>query len=496
MDLPNAFRTEMEDLWEQTDAPGELNDFLTSFEREASRALLLNTLKIRNANELPETVQRHLHPVPWCDIGYFYDESWPASSEMAYKMGLYYLQDPSAMLPAQAARALPGERVLDMCAAPGGKSFRICGDLQGKGILWANEKVEKRGRALTRNLEMSGCSNAVISCADGLDLPRFFDHFFDLIVIDAPCSGSAMFRKDKRALKSWEEYRGSELLKIQADLLDSAVDMLRPGGRIVYSTCSFSWNEDEGQAEAFLNRHPDFNMKTIQLPGCDKGLARKNGFDGSAAARIWPHRSEGEGQFAVCFVHEGGPAGAAVQYRHERPEREIREAFTFFVRSFLKEDHPLTAELLCEERLRVQGETLHYLNRDIYLPKGLRLFKSGLFLGTLKKAKHKCVFRPAHAFLQAMPDDIMKYQLRLRRGAVLAEYLLRGDTPTARHIEDALEQGMAETSSELHQQGFLSAFEAPSGAFIGVMADGHPLCLLKKDGQRFKNEYPPGWIPG
>ncbi|MCL1844740.1 MAG: hypothetical protein FWF77_02440, partial [Defluviitaleaceae bacterium] len=235
--------------------------------------------------------------VPWCKTGRYYTDERPAKT-IAYHAGLFYIQEPSAMCPAEVLGAEPGQRVLDICAAPGGKSVQIAGKMRGEGLLVSNDASASRSRALVKNLERAGVTNAIVLIEQPRKLAARFPEFFDRILVDAPCSGEGMFRRDPDAIKAYTANKPETCAVVQSEILRHAAKMLAPGGRMVYSTCTFNRVENEDVIEAFLQKHPDFALVEID----HSALGIQAGFDAEQkTARIWPHLSCGEGHFIALI---------------------------------------------------------------------------------------------------------------------------------------------------------------------------------------------------
>ena len=273
--------------------------FAASFSRPRAVGLRLNPLK---GTSLPDLSAFLLTPVPWEPCGYYYDPETRPGKSTYHEAGLYYLQEASAMAPAALLDPKPGERVLDLCAAPGGKSTQLAGKMQGRGLLVCNEINSKRAKILASNIERLGIANALVLNEHPQRLEARFEGYFDKILVDAPCSGEGMFRKEEAAVTDWSEETVLMCARRQAEILHSAAQMLRPGGRLVYSTCTFSPEENEGSVSEFLHTHPDFSIEAVDalwfspgrpdwiehpVPGLEKTF------------RLWPHRLLGEGHYCA-----------------------------------------------------------------------------------------------------------------------------------------------------------------------------------------------------
>lgn len=275
----------------------EYEAFLASYDLPRAVGLRLNPLKTPTPPELPFA----LEPVAWAPTGFRYDPGQRPGLHPWHEAGLYYLQEPSAMAPAELLDPQPGERVLDLCAAPGGKSTQIAGKLRGQGLLVCNEYSPKRAKILSQNIERMGISNSLVLNETTRRLANRFTGWFHRIMVDAPCSGEGMFRKEAAALEDWSPDNVELCAKRQADILDDAAVMLRPGGRLVYSTCTFAPRENEEAVLAFLERHPEFEPETVEAPWFTPAAP---GF------RLWPHKLRGEGHYAAVLRKTGGQAHA------------------------------------------------------------------------------------------------------------------------------------------------------------------------------------------
>ncbi|MBP1989232.1 RsmB/NOP family class I SAM-dependent RNA methyltransferase [Paenibacillus eucommiae] len=256
-ELPELFVSKMKDL-----LGGELKEFLDSYEQPRAFGIRVNTLKV-GMNEFLEKSPFAVTSVPWAAEGLYYEEGERPGKHPYYHAGLYYIQEPSAMSPVELLDVHPGERVLDLCAAPGGKSTQIAAKLQGRGVLVVNDNHSDRVKALVKNLELFGVRNAVVLNEKPERMLAPFAGFFDKILIDAPCSGEGMFRKEEGMMAQWERHSVTECSLMQHELLGQAAQMLAPGGRLVYSTCTFSPEENEAQIAEFLDSHEDFEVVRV-----------------------------------------------------------------------------------------------------------------------------------------------------------------------------------------------------------------------------------------
>jgi NOL1/NOP2/sun family putative RNA methylase len=254
--LPQKFTEKMKKL-----LGAEFDNFMSSYDDQRLYGLRVNRLKLDAAawKEL-SAFGADAKPVPWCEEGFYYKEGQRPGKHPHYHAGLYYIQEPSAMAPVELLDVQPGHYVLDLCAAPGGKSTQIAAKLQGSGVLVTNDNARERTKALAKNIELAGVRNAIVLNEEPERLAPVFAEWFDRILIDAPCSGEGMFRKDDSMIADWEKHSVERCSLMQRDILRHAAAMLAPGGRLVYSTCTFSPEENEQQIAAFLAEHNDFDI--------------------------------------------------------------------------------------------------------------------------------------------------------------------------------------------------------------------------------------------
>ena len=245
--------------------------------------------------------------VPWAEGGFYLRPGARPGASVAHWAGAFYLQEASAMLPAAALKARPGERVLDLCAAPGGKASQIALTMGGEGVLVANEVDAARARVLAANLERLGVTNALVLNETPARLAARWPGYFDAVLVDAPCSGEGMFRRDPQSREAWTDAAPRGCRKRQGEILDAAAKLVRPGGRLLYSTCTFNGEENEGSVADFLRAHADFFPEEFALPGL--------GASQGGMLRIWPHRARGDGQFAALLRRAGEDGGNGSEAR-------------------------------------------------------------------------------------------------------------------------------------------------------------------------------------
>lgn len=398
------------------------------------------------------------------------------------------------MLPAQSLGCLEGESVIDLCAAPGGKSARIAADLNGRGLLVSNDISSSRGRILVRNLEQLGVSNCLVTAADPVDLAGRWSGKFDRVLVDAPCSGEGMFRRDPKAIDSWSKFGPSSIIPIQRNILDAAYDLLKPGGVLVYSTCTFNRQENEEQIEALIARRPDmeFINLRVHLPkeaNVDPGVAAlASETDFSRAGRIWPWRNRGDGHF--CALLRKGDTDENYSEKGSKKRRsgrrnsitpENREMVLSFYRDLLEKPAALDLERKMENRLRLDHGRVHLVPEHDLDLEGIHILKEGSYLGNIIEGKRENRFEPAHSMLLTLEAAAFKTRrsLRLTHTDPRVEKLIKGET--------------IELSSQ-EAEHFREAPASDSRGYLGVMVEGLPLCWIKLDRSGvLKNLYPAGW---
>lgn len=403
--IPEEFQHRMQQMLGE-----EYQDFIRCMEQEPDRALRINTLKKREKSDrAAQDLPFLLTPVPWTDCGYYYDASCRPGKHVLHEAGVYYIQEASAMAPVVYLEARPGEKVLDLCAAPGGKSTQMAAAMQNEGILVCNEVYPARAKILSENIERMGIVNALVTNETPERLAERFLGYFDRVLVDAPCSGEGMFRKNEEAGKEWSQQNVALCAERQDAILDCAAGMLRPGGRMVYSTCTFAPQENEGSVSRFLKRHPEFAIiEAKKMSGMSSGVPKwgeekTKGLEDTI--RLWPHKLRGEGHFIAVLQKEGEWTGevASKKLSVHTPDLEKNdcEAFVEFAQTYLK------AELF--GKLLRYGEQLYLVPEQAPDIQKLKVLRPGLHLGTLKKNR----FEPAHALALALSAQETAYSREL-----------------------------------------------------------------------------------
>ena len=312
MNLPSAFEEKMQGLLGE-----EMDAYLACYEEPRYYGLRVNTAKI-SVEEFRKICPFEITPIPWIENGFYYDgERLSPAKHPYYFAGLYYLQEPSAMTPASRLPIELGDRVLDLCAAPGGKATELGARLLDTGLLAANDISSSRAKGLLKNIEVFGIGNVLVLSEEPGKLVQYFPEYFDKILIDAPCSGEGMFRKDKKMVKAWEEHGPEFFSPIQKGLVLQAAEMLRPGGLLLYSTCTFDGRENEQVIEHLLEHFPEFTVLPVEAyEGFAEGMPEVSESGDERlkdTVRIFPHRMKGEGHY-VALLKKGedkGGSGAA-----------------------------------------------------------------------------------------------------------------------------------------------------------------------------------------
>jgi len=408
---------------------------------------ILKTLKISSDKK-----------VSWADEAYYFDENVRPGKHPYHEMGLYYIQEPSAMSAAALLAPKPGMRVLDLCAAPGGKSTQLATYLGDSGLLVSNEINTQRSRILSQNIERMGIKNAIVTNEDSFVLASHFPGFFNAIQVDAPCSGEGMFRKLPEAIEQWSMENVAICAARQKEILDNAAVMLKPGGTIVYSTCTFSKEENEDVIEYFLERHPDFTLEEME--------------------RFWPHKVDGEGHFVAKLVRRGSVDTDLKADRKTKKNKNSKNRKNETKPALTKENMKLLSEFLDEaisedmaawiknSRLVMFGEQLYRLPDMEVDIKGLKVQRAGLHIGEFKKQR----FEPSHSLALALKLNDAKNVVKLTC-----------DNP--------------QTIGFFNGQSVMLSDEQAAECKKGwalVCVDGYPAGWGKVNGTQVKNHYPKG----
>ena len=457
MNLPIEFEKKMKAF-----LGDEWDDFLYSYDNNRFQALRFNTLKVQSPEErmrILKTLKTSSDKkVSWANAAYYFDENVRPGKHPYHEMGLYYIQEPSAMSAAALLAPKPGMRVHDLCAAPGGKSTQLATYLGDSGLLVSNEINTQRSRILSQNIERMGIKNAIVTNEDSFVLASHFPGFFNAIQVDAPCSGEGMFRKLPEAIEQWSMENVAICAARQKEILDNAAVMLKPGGTIVYSTCTFSKEENEDVIEYFLERHPDFTLEEME--------------------RFWPHKVDGEGHFVAKLVRRGCVDTDLKADRKTKKNKNSKNRKNETKPALTKENMKLLSEFLDEtisenmaawiknSRLVMFGEQLYRLPDMEVDIKGLKVQRAGLHIGEFKKQR----FEPSHSLALALKLNDAKNVVKLTC-----------DNP--------------QTIGFFNGQSVMLSDEQAAECKKGwalVCVDGYPAGWGKVNGTQVKNHYPKG----
>lgn len=424
--LPQQFLDEMKNILKD-----EYDDFIKSYEEPKTTGLRVNTLKMTK-DKLVDLGLFKLNQIPWSNESFYYDETIdrPGKNPL-HEAGAYYLQEPSAMSVVPKAEIKENDKVLDMCAAPGGKSTYILSKLNDTGLLVSNEINPIRIKALGENLERFGARNCIITNTDSSNLKKAFAGYFDKVIIDAPCSGQGMFRKDEVAISDWSYAKVLECQSIQREIIRDGYEMLNNGGILVYSTCTFAKEENEVVINEFIEEYP--NAKLIEME------------------RLWPHKVKGEGHFVAKIQKLEDGDCKVKETKTKRLDKELKD-YRDFEKKFLN--------IKMGDKFDIRGENLYLLPYESPETKKLKVLRYGLHLGMLKKNR----FEPSHALSHYLTIEDAKY----------VEDLKLDDTK----ILDYLRGNVINTGQ--------------SRGWVLVAVEGVPIGWGKESNGVIKNHYPKG----
>lgn len=472
IDLPKDFEKRMQDMLENA-----YPAFVRSYENAKVQALRVNTLKgsvevfLEKAPFFDKAKARR---VPWERSGFYYDEAMQPGKHPFHDAGVYYIQEPSAMTPVSYLGAEPGEKILDLCAAPGGKTTQIASYMKNEGLLVCNEIHPARAKILSENVERMGIKNALVTNETPQRLSEVFGEYFDRILVDAPCSGEGMFRKNEEARNEWSLENVKLCADRQDEILDCADLMLRPGGRLVYSTCTFAPEENEGTVARFLMRHPEYEIvKVDKHEGMSSGRAEWTG--GFAAKniedtiRLFPHLLDGEGHYLAVLQKAGEVPDGYQGFLKNGLQKgsSIKEVKDFL--AFQRENLRINLLEEKEERLFRFGEQLYLMPWEMPSINQLKVLRAGLHLGTLKKNR----FEPSHALALALTKDEALHSMELC-------------------FDDKKNDAKNDTSViKSYLNGQTLSYEGEKGWYL-MTCSGYSIGWGKLAGQIMKNHYPKG----
>jgi len=514
--LPASFLEKMKILLRD-----DYDNFMSSYDRQSYYGVRINELKLSPEQWLTiSPLQERVEPIPWTSNAFYYQDSDRPGKHPHYNAGLYYIQEPSAMVPVELLDVKPGHRVLDLCAAPGGKSTQIASKLQGHGVLVTNDIATERTKVLAKNIAMAGVRNAIVLNEEPQKIAERFPTWFDRVLVDAPCSGEGMFRKNEGMIAEWENYSVEKCSLMQKQILDQVAKMVAPGGRIVYSTCTFSPEENEAQIARFIAEHEEFEVLHIDTNwgwqhGNSKWIAdhvppllnkeKLDSIDGTI--RVWPHHTKGEGHFIAVLQHRGEASSIpvhdtgigrliwpqnqektskfdrnTVKHKGKKEALLAKQSGKSQIKSSSKEldlaqiweqFHDQALELLLHEdqQIVVHGDRVYM--QPLYVPplKGLKVVRAGWFIGEIKFDK----FHPSQALAMGLTKNESIRVLSLSSDSEEMNRYLKGETIFVNEEQLCIRKG------------------AKKNGFALVCADGYPVGFGKLVDGMLKNELAVGW---
>ncbi len=477
--LPAEFADRMKQM-----LGNEYEEFEACYDREKYRALRFNPLK-GEVSAFLKQVPFSLSVVPWSEYGYYYNAEDTPGKHPYHEAGVYYIQEPSAQTPAALLEARPGERVLDLCSAPGGKATQIAAAMKGEGLLICNEYVPSRAKILSENIERVGIRNALVVNETPQKLASVFAGYFHRIMVDAPCSGEGMFRKNEEAYTEWSPENVQMCADRQDEILEAAATMLLPGGCMVYSTCTFAPLENECAIARFLQKNQDFTVKNVfsmemqseresllkmgmQAGNPEWAEAEMGALDENIkeqlkrSIRLFPHKIKGEGHFVAVLEKKGTMSEAADKiFSRNGVEKTVTikdyKEYEAFLKTEIKADWLLQTQKAPYLRF---GDQLYQIPEQMPGLKGLKVLRPGLHLGTILKNR----FEPSHALALALRPEEVTHTWNLDGSSAEAISYLKGGTFPA---------------------------EGEKGWYL-ITVDGYSIGWGKLAGGTMKNHYPKG----
>lgn len=469
MELPLLFEERMKPLLQT-----EYDEFRASYEKNRSYGLRLHPGKVSEERFL-QLMKFDLRKVLWAKEGFYYDPETEPGKHLFHEIGAYYIQEPSAMGVVEALDPRPGECILDLCAAPGGKTTQIGCRMKGQGLLVSNEIIPSRAKILSQNVERMGLRNCVVLNESPDALSKRFTGFFDRIVVDAPCSGEGMFRKEEIARTEWSPKQVEICIDRQKEILAQAAKMVRSGGRLVYSTCTFEPGENEEMMAWFLEENPEFEPVVVPVSAhFSHGITKNEDLEASCM-RLWPHKIEGEGHFiAVLQKKEDDFAADSEEIEIFLSKKDKKKAKD---QKGNKQAGGLGKKEIaaCLDYLKglgikesaLQGRPVAYGDRIFLVPEempdleGLRFERPGLWIAKWNKDR----FEPAHSLaLALLPED----------------------------VDECIRLSQKEAASYLSGEEICPENAGNKQGFVLLVVDGFSIGFGKAVGMRIKNHYPKG----
>ena len=407
MNLPIEFCERMREL-----TGDEYDDFIKSYDTQINKGVRINTLKCSDSLPMLNSCEK----IQWCEDGYYADNLSINGNHPYHASGVVYFQEPSAMAVACGMPIGENAKILDLCAAPGGKTTHIGARMGNHGLLLSNEIIPKRAAVLSENVERMGLTNTIVTNESPRQLSERFEGFFDGIIVDAPCSGEGMFRKEPQAVEEWSVNHTLSCAVRQKNILDDAYKMLKCGGYIMYSTCTFSYDENESVVQYMIDK---YNMQLCHIDGLDM-LSDGIGDGMQDCRRIFPHKNKGEGHFMALLrrTEESNPAKVHQKKKEKRKDTQLDLAINLY-REF--EKSALNAKL--DGEFVLFGDNLYLMPEYINLDK-LRVLRCGLHLGITKRNR----FEPSHALSHALPADMYINRIEFSLNSDEIKRYMHGET--------------------------------------------------------------------
>ncbi|MCD7808438.1 MAG: RsmF rRNA methyltransferase first C-terminal domain-containing protein [Erysipelotrichaceae bacterium] len=437
--MHEEFKQQMKDI-----LGNEYEDFMKALEDKPLKAIYLNPLKENIPTHLNHQYLRS-HPI--VNDAYYYDyDKYELGKSPYFSCGLYYIQEPSALLVAPLLDIKEDDYILDMCGAPGGKTCYVASHLSNNGLMITNDIFPLRAKILSENVERFSLQNTIVTNNDPKDFISTLPEFFDKIILDAPCSGEGMFRKNSEAIKQWSMQKVNECAYIQRNLIDTAMQLLKPGGILIYSTCTYNMIENENQIQYILDNY-DCTLLPIK-----KSNDMCPGIHMESVARLYPHKYQGEGQFIALIQKNGIPS--KYQYKPLKPaiSKTNLKLVQDFYHTYLNID--------CPSYLYDNNNHIYSIQPQFPQLKGIRILRNGLYLGECKKNR----FEPSLALaLTLKKQDVKQYYSYQQDNTKIKQYI------------------HGESIDGSHQKGY------------GVLfVDEYPLSFYKESHGQAKNLYPKG----
>ena len=454
--IPQAFKERMKKMLGE-----EYEEFISAIENEdAVRGMRINTLK-SDKEHFDKGFQLKYTPIPYANNCYILESDQSVGNLPEHHSGMIYMQDPGAMASLSAIDIPSGAKVADLCSAPGGKSGQAAAMIGEDGFLFANEYVPKRAKITVSNFERLGIRSAMVSSMDTARLKDMFFEYFDFVIADVPCSGEGMFRKSEESLTEWSEENVNNCAKRQIEILNNAAQILKPGGYIIYSTCTYSIEENEMTVDAFIKEHPQFKIAKVKdslIKATRDGIS----FEGATAEnleftrRFYPHVTRGEGQFVALLKKEGAESAKKQTILYNDSSKPLDKKDMAVINAFFEK----AMQTIPKAIPRLVGENIVLISHGMPVPPN-SIFSAGVLLGEIRKG----IFTPSHQFFSAYGNDF-KSKAELGENERACEAYLRGEE-----------------------------LEAPIGSSDGwcaVTYNGAVIGGAKISGGRMKNHYPKG----